>query len=111
MPALSENFGDLLAPGLKKIYNDQYGQIPEMRSMLFNIQTSDRAYEKDSAVGAFSDISPFTGTIGYDEIYQGYDVTYTHVEYAKGFKVERKLYDKRNIVVVKPNYIGETLYN
>jgi len=111
MPAISENFGDLLTPGLRKIYNDQFAQIPEMRPMLFNIQTSGVSYEKDSSVGAFSDLTPFTGTISYDEIYQGYDVTYTHVEYAKGFKIERKLYDKQNIVVLKPNYIGETLYN
>jgi len=75
MPAISENFGDLLTPGLKKIYNDQFAQIPEMRPMLFNIQTSDKSYEKDSAIGVFSDITPFTGTISYDEIYQGYDVT------------------------------------
>jgi phage major head subunit gpT-like protein len=104
MPAISENFADLLTPGLKKIYSDQYNQLPEMRSMLFNIQTSDRSYEKDSSVGAFSDITPFTGTISYDEIYQGYDVTYTAVEYTKGFKVERKLFDDDmyNIISKKP---------
>ena len=104
MAAISENFGDLLAPGLKKIYNDQFSQLPEMRTKLFNVQTSDRAYEKDSAVGSFSDLTPFTGTIAYDDVYQGYDVTYTHVEYAKGFKVERKLYDDDlyNIISKKP---------
>jgi len=33
----------------------------------------------------------FKGTVAYDDIEQGYDVTYTHVRFAKGFKVERDL--------------------
>lgn len=72
--------------------------------MLYNVQTSDKSYEKDSSVGSFSDLTPFTGTIAYDDVYQGYDVTYTAVEYAKGFKIERKLYDDDlyNIISKKP---------
>lgn len=93
MPAVSANFGDLIEPGLKKIFSEQYNQIPEMRTTLFNVVTSDRAYEKESSVGAFGDMPVFTGNISYDDVYQGYDVTYTHAEFAKGFKVERKLFD------------------
>jgi len=104
MAAISENFGDLLEPGLKKIFTEQYNQIPEMRQMLFNVQTSGSSYEKDSSVGSFGDMPVFTGTISYDDINQGYDVTYTHAEFAKGFKVERKLYDDDlyNVISRKP---------
>ena len=104
MPAVSANFGDLLEPGLKKIYNDQYKALPEMRGMLFNVQSADSSYEKDSSVGSFSDMPTFDGTIKYDDVYQGYDVTYNHVEFAKGFKVERKLFDDDlyNIISRKP---------
>jgi phage major head subunit gpT-like protein len=93
MPAISENFGSLLEPGLRKIFTEQYNELPEMRPMLFNVSSSDTSYEKDSSVGAFSDMPVFTGTIEYDEIVEGYPVTYTHAEFAKGFKVERKLFD------------------
>jgi len=93
MPAISENFGDLLEPGLKKIFSEQYKQIPGMKDALYNIGSSNTSYEKDSSVGAFGDMEPFTGTIPYDDVEQGYDVTYTHAEFAKGFKVERKLFD------------------
>jgi len=104
MPAVSENFADLLEPGLRKIFTDQYNQIPEMYQSIFNINTTDKPYEKDSSVGAFSDMEPFTGTIGYDEIYQGYDVKYEFAEFAKGFKIERKLFDDDmyNIINRKP---------
>jgi len=104
MPAISESFGDLLEPGLRKIFTEQYNQLPEMRPLIFNVQSSGTSYEKDSSVGAFGDLTVFTGTIAYDEVYQGYDVTYTHAEFAKGFKVERKLFDDDlyNVISRKP---------
>ena len=93
MPAISENFADLLTPGLRKIFTEQYNQIEEMRPLIYNVQSSEMSYEKDSSVGAFSNMKPFTGTIEYDDVFQGYNVTYTHQEFAKGFKIERKLFD------------------
>ena len=104
MPAVSANFGDLITPGLKKIFTEQYDQLPEMRTSLFNVISSDRAYEKESTVGAFGDMPTFNGTISYDDVYQGYNVTYTPAEFAKGFKVERKLFDDDlyNVINRKP---------
>ena len=104
MAAISENFGDLLEPGLRKIFTDQYNQIPEMAQMFFNRISSDKPYEKDSSVGAFGDMAPFTGTVTYDDVQQGYDVKYEFSEFSKGFKVERKLFDDDmyNIINRKP---------
>lgn len=93
MQQISENFADLLEPGLRKIFTDQYNEMPEMRAKLFSVSSTTKPYEKDSSVGAFEDMPPFTGTISYDDVYQGYDVKYEFVEFAKGFKIERKLYD------------------
>ena len=101
---LSENFGDLLEPGLRKIFTDQYNALPEMRPMLFNVQPSSTSYEKDSTVGSFGDLEVFKGQVPYDDIEQGYDVTYTHVRFAKGFKVERDLVedDLYGVISKKP---------
>jgi len=93
MPANSANFADLLEPGLRKVFFDAYGSLESMIPMLYAVENSTTSYEKDSQVGSFSDVPEFNGTITYDEIYQGYDSTFTHQEYAKGFKIERKLYD------------------
>jgi phage major head subunit gpT-like protein len=102
--ALSENFGDLLEPGLRKIYDEQFNTLPEMRPLLFNVQGSSTSYEKSSSVGSFGDMGVFKGTIGYDDVEQGYDVTYRHIQLAKGFKVERALFDDDlyNIISRKP---------
>ena len=104
MSAISENFGDLLEPGLRKIFTDQYNELPSMLGALFNMQSTDSSYEKDSQVGSFSDFPTFEGQISYDEVYQGYDTTYRPAEFAMGFKVERKLFDDDlyNIIAKKP---------
>ncbi len=104
MAANSENFGDLLEPGLRKIFDNVYNAVPEIGPTIFNMQTTDKPYEKDSSVGSFGDMEPFTGTISYDDVYQGYDVTYNFAEFAKGFKVERKLFDDDmyNVINRKP---------
>jgi hypothetical protein len=105
MPAITENFGDLIEPGLRKIFTDQYNRMSEMSPTIFNVNTTDKPYEKDSSVGAFGDMPPFTGTVQYDEVYQGYDVKYEFAEFALGFKVERKLFDDDmyNIINRKPS--------
>jgi hypothetical protein len=102
--AISGNFGDLLEPGLRKIYTDQYEMLPEMRPLLFNVQPANTSYEKDSSVGSFSDMEVFKGTIQYDDVEQGYDVTYRHIQLAKGFRVERALFDDDlyNVIARKP---------
>jgi len=91
--AVSENFPDLLEPGLRKIFTDQYNQVPEMGPAFFNMMTTTKPYEKDSSVGSFGDPQPFTGTVPYDDVYQGHDVRYEFAELVHGFKIERKLYD------------------
>jgi hypothetical protein len=57
-----------------------------------------------SSVGAFGDFAPFTGNVTYDDMAQGYDVIQTHIEFASGFQVERKLYDddQYNIMDKRP---------
>ena len=91
-PMISENWPDLLAPGFKKIFMDTYEQHPSLLEKVFNVQDSEMASEKLSAVGAFPGISEFTGKIEYSESpEQGYDKTISHTEYAGGYMVERKL--------------------
>lgn len=106
--AISENFADLLEPGLRKIYTGKYNQLPEMRPLIFNVQPASTSYEKDSSVGGFSDMPVFKGTISYDNPKQGYDVTYTHCQFAKGFQIERALLDDDlyNVIAKEPKKLA-----
>lgn len=110
MPATSSNFGDLLDPSFKKIFVDEYKAVPSMVNAIYNKQTSKKASEKFSGVGGFSDLEDFTtsGTIAYDDVYQKYDKTLTHTEYAKGFLIQKRLYDddQYGIMNQRPRALG-----
>jgi phage major head subunit gpT-like protein len=89
----SENFGYLLDPGLRKIFMDEYALPEGQVDMLFGMEKSNKATEYDLGIGGVGDLEEFTGTIPYDDFKQQYRVSYTHKEWVKGMKVERKLVD------------------
>jgi phage major head subunit gpT-like protein len=93
--AVSEQWAELLAPGLTYIFNLQKDALAaEAKApLLFNMQTSSKANEYALGAGGFADWREYQGAIEYDDPDQGYKTTYTHTEFARGFKVERRLVD------------------
>ena len=90
----SENFAYLLDPGLRKIFMDEFGQPDDMVSKLYSIEKSSKATEYDLGIGGMGDLEEFTGSIPYGDFSQQYRTSYTHREWVKGIKIERKLVDK-----------------
>ena len=106
VPHISTNFGDLLDPRFQKIFHEQYDQLPDMLPILYTMPPDNgRADMRWSQVGAYSDWSQFTGTVGYQSASQGFDTTATHLEFASGIQVERKLFDddQYNIMDQRPS--------
>lgn len=106
MAALRASFGDLLEPGLRKIFDDKFAEIPEVFSRIFHVLSSDTDSERDSAVTGFG-LLTYTaegGAVSYEDPVQMYDVSYVHLKYTKGFKVSEELYedDRYNIISKKP---------
>jgi len=89
----SEQFGYLLDPGLRKIFVDEYGLPEGQRENLFGMEKSSKAVEYDLGIGGTGDLAEFDGTITYDDFKQQYRTSYTHKEWVKGMKIERKLVD------------------
>ena len=93
---VSENFGKLLYPGLRKIFFETYDEIPEQFPKIFNVETSTSATETDYGMGAFGDwteradeLSP----VAYAKIKEGGEVVYRHKAFTKGFMISRELND------------------
>jgi phage major head subunit gpT-like protein len=93
--AVSEGFGYLLDPGLREVFWGEYNAIASLIPSLFNVQGSDKAVEYDLGIGDMSDFENFSniGKVQYDTPEQLWRVSYTHTEYAKGFQIERKLFE------------------
>ena len=104
--ARREHFQYLLEPGLRKIFFDIYKSLPSLVPEIFNIETTDKPYETDVGIGTMGDFPKFEGTIEYDRPYQGYKAIYEFPEYAKGFQIERKLYDDQMYAVIKKQPVG-----
>lgn len=107
--ARREDFGKLLEPGLRKIFENVLKAQPEMRSEFYNMQTTDNPTEEDLSIGAMKGFPLFTGTISYDRMYQGYSVTYEFPERAGGFQVERKLFDDDRYTIINKRPAGLAL--
>jgi hypothetical protein len=86
--ARRDYFGYLLEPGLRKIFYNEYNQVPSMIKEIFNVQSTSNPYEEDVSIGAMSGFPKFKGVVEYDDINQGYKKLYEFPEYAKGFKIE-----------------------
>lgn len=95
VPHISTNFPDVLDPTFLRIFDEEFDQLPDMISTFYtNSPTGPRGDStKWSQVGTLPDFTEFTGTIGYQSQSQGYDTTATHLEWANGIQVERKLFD------------------
>jgi len=109
--AISENFGDLLDPRFRKIYDVEFEEnikesmIPLLYQM---VNPGKRDNYKISGIGAMGDMADFDGSITYDSFGQLYDTTIEFPEVATGFKVARKLADDDlfGIMDNKPRQMG-----
>jgi phage major head subunit gpT-like protein len=92
-PATKGQWFDLIDKSVTKYFEDAYTPLPDRLSEVFDMQSSGDAFEKWSAGGALPNFTQFTGTVNYQSMSQGYDVTATHVPFANGIQIERELYD------------------
>lgn len=93
---ISDNFGKLLYPGLRKIFFETYSEVPEQFSKILKVNKSTKAKETDYGLGAFGDWEKRQSgldTVAYDTLHAGLERTYVHEAFTKGFMIERELYD------------------
>ena len=104
--AISEQWAYLLDPGLRAIFEQQRDALAaeSVIPKLFNVASSSKAVEYDLSVGGFADWQEYKGAIEYDEHEQGFRTSYTHKQFARGFKVERALVDddQYNVINKQP---------
>jgi phage major head subunit gpT-like protein len=103
--AVSEHFGALLAPGLTEVFWEEYSVIPSVIPLLYSVKTSSKATETDQGIGSMGLFPEFEGRIEYDSPEQLWPATWTHTEFAKGFQIERTLYDDNQYDVMRDRAI------
>lgn len=98
-------FPKLLAAGLHKIYLDalETEQRAEEFQRIFNVETSDSAYEQDTKFAAFGPLQekPENMPIAYANMVQGGDKRYIHLTYGLGVRTSKELYDDDKYGIIK----------
>ena len=112
MAAITGNFGDLLDPRFQEIFNDEYDRLPDLKDKLHGSMTAKLYTERLSSVGTLPTAGQFTGTLAYNDVAQGYDVTVTPLEFAQGFSIQRRLFDtdQFDIMNSKPKALAEAMW-
>src|SRR5215475_1401941 len=98
-------FPKLLAAGLNHIYLDAVDteQRAEEFSKLFNVETSESAYEQDAKFGTFGPLQekPENTPVAYTNMVQGGDKRYVHLTYGLAVRTSRELYDDDKYGIIK----------
>lgn len=96
----------LLDPSFRAVYNDTEKAFPSQLASVFNVQSSDKAYEKDTSVSGLGKLVQKSegDSIVYEKPNPGYAVTYTHLTFAKGEIITYEMYsdDLTNIMKKAP---------
>lgn len=114
--AVNGLWADALDPIVQFRVDLAFSRHPSLLNQLYNVQTSSRAYEQVSGVGAISPDAfenyKNSGQIPEVDFDQGFKTTYEHVEYPIDFSIERKTIDDAdfNTVFRTTERIGDSAF-
>ena len=105
------NLKHLLDPIIRKVFWDQYNQIPPVRESLFSVRNSTRWQEREFAMGSLGTIEEFDGTLEYDTFEGLWAKDFVHKEYAKGLEIQRRLIDddQWDTIIKQPRMMATAL--
>ena len=113
MAAIRGNFKDELDPSLRKIFFDRYNEELQVMPQVFNVMTSGKDTEVDSATTGFGKLVQTSelGSLDYEDPIKMYKTTYTHLKYTKGFKVSQELVedDQNNVIAAMPRGLAKSV--
>jgi hypothetical protein len=98
----SASFAKALWPGINAWYGREYNEWPVEYTALFDMESSNRAYEEDVGTTGFglASVKPEGQSLSYDTESQAFITRYQHVVYALGFVVTREIYEDDQYDVV-----------
>lgn len=93
------NFGDLyltsMLPAIDELIFQRYDKYPDNYTKVFRVMDSTRSIEQTTEVtgfGLFGSVAE-GGRVTFDDPKQGFDKTYTHGQYALGFRITKVAID------------------
>lgn len=112
MTALSTAHPDVITADMSEVFHERIPQIPSRISELYSMGGRGPRGDQvtDSSEGTMEDWGQFSGSVEYDDIFQGYDVTATHLSFVRGFQLEQELLedDRQDIFNRRPRALASS---
>ena len=91
----SGSFAKALWPGVNAWYGEKYDEHQMEYPMLFDKETSRKAWEEDMGTSMFglAAVKPEGNAVVYDNAQQGFLTRYQHITYALGFIITQEMVD------------------
>jgi hypothetical protein len=113
--AFSDLFFGTALPVLEGVVMEKYNSKPDMLKMVYNVAGSDRWGEQDTTITGFGLVPTKANNenVTYDDIFQGFDTTYTHTTFALAFRSAKEFIDdeRYGILVKASKALGRSMYN
>lgn len=95
MPVVRGQFHELLVPGAKKVFIDDYNELPAIYPSIFNVDTSGRAFEDDLVMTGLPAAveKPEGENIAFDRPKFRGKVRYIHSGFGLGYEITREAVD------------------
>jgi hypothetical protein len=90
----SGQFPDLLRVGIREVFLSEYQQYPELYSKVYDVQTSNRAYEEELIIAGFGAVPEWNSDgseLPTDRALTGNRVLYVHKDYGMMWTVSKRL--------------------
>ena len=104
---------ELLWPGIKTIYGISYNNYPKKYPEFFNMETSDKAFEKEQGMTGFplAAVKEQGNEVFFSQMYQGYQREYIHLTYSIGAVITREMVedDQYNVIKKIPKLLAESM--
>src|SRR3990167_11546050 len=109
-PHIAGSFPDLteLTATFTDIFNERFKAEGDRVSDYYRVVKNSNINTRYSTVSGMGQLVEFTGQLNYADVAQGYDVTITPVQFARGFSIERMLADtdQSGVMNAKPRALG-----
>ncbi len=112
---LPENWGELLLPGLRTIFDKHLEKQKDYIPVLFNVETSNKAQEFNIGMGSIGLMEEWSKTgnqVKYEDVHKGWKATYTHKKYSNGIQIQRELLEDDLYAEIKkkPKLLADSVY-
>ena len=91
---ISDNWGELMLPGLRTIFNKHLKKKKDYVGELFSVENSTKQAEFNQGTGSLGLMDEWGASgnqVSYEDVNKGFKSTYMHKKYSKGLPMEREL--------------------